>query len=311
MNICPICSSEDTFLYMKGIFDSATTSVIECRNCGLQFLNPMMTDAEEAEYYRNYYKSQEKRDYKKFSLKDIQNRALKHYEEYFNIYSDLINGKKRILEIGSGSGGFLQFIKKHSSIKHVVSVEKSESNLEFLKNPSLNTFSDFLFYDEISRVPATEKFDLIVAFGVLEHVRDSISFLNSFLPLMECDGSLAFLIPNKKTPLVDIYGLEEFKKFTYMLQHCYVFSEQSLSILGNKCGLKVEAFNYIQVWSLDNHLSWLKNRKPQDFSAFTDLLSKETIDSYNKDLISKKMTDLMLVVYKKNHHELFNVKELC
>lgn len=300
MNICPICSSNDTFLYMRGVFDSSTTSVIECKDCGLQFLDPMMSDVEEEEYYRNYYKSQKARNYKDFSLKDIQDKALMHYEEYFDIYYNLIKGKNRVLEVGSGSGGFLQFIKKHFSCKEIFSVEKSDSNLEFLKNTKLNNFGDLFFFDDANNIPTSEKFDLIVAFGVLEHVRNSNSFLNIISSLLNADGLLAFNIPNKRTPLVDIYGLDEFKKFTYMLQHCYTFSEKSLDILGKNNGLGIEKFNYIQVWSLDNHLSWLKNKKPKDFSYFTNILSKQTITSYNNDLISRKTTDLMMVIFKKH-----------
>jgi len=300
MNSCPVCSSNETFLYMKGIFDSETTSVIECKNCGLQFLDPMMSDAEEEEYYRNYYNSQKSRHYKTFTLKDIQNNALSHYEEYKDVYNDLIKDKRSILEIGSGTGGFLKFVKKYSPASEITSVEKSESNLDFLNDKKENAFDNIEFYQDVNSIGSTKNFDLIVAFGVLEHVRKSSLFLNSIVPLLNGNSSLlAFNIPNKRNPLIDIYSIEEFKKFTYMLQHCYTFTEKSLEILGKKVGLEIEKFNYIQVWSLDNHLSWLKNKKPKDFSSFTNILSKETINNYNNDLISRKITDLMMVVYKK------------
>ena len=61
--------------------------------------------------------------------------------------------------------------------------------------------------------------------------------------------------------------LEEFKKFTYMKQHYYTFTEQAFHLLAGRTGLKVSKFNYMQVWGLDNQLSWLRHKRPRDFSV--------------------------------------------
>lgn len=301
MSKCNICGSEKVDLYMKGIFDSESTSVHECTDCGLQFLSPMMTDKEEEDYYRNYYENQSVRHYKKFSMEDIQRQALKHYEEYLNVYSDLLKNSRRVLEIGSGTGGFLKFASRQFPNINLCSIERSESNKEFLKDSFSKEAREVTFFDDIRTLANSEKFDLIVAFGVLEHVKDTIGFISSLVAHLEPNGLLAFNVPNKRTTLVELYGLEEFTKFTYMKQHYYTFSEKALELVGARCGLVVEKFNYMQVWSLDNHLSWLKNRKPMDFSSFTKVLSKETISRYNKDMIDNKLTDLMMVVYKNNN----------
>jgi len=96
--------------------------------------------------------------------------------------------------------------------------------------------------------------------------------------------------------LVYAYSLEEFKKFTYMKQHYFTFTEKSFQLLAQQTRLKVINYDYIQVWGLDNHISWLNYRKPRDFSDITKLLSKSTLDSYNQDMSQKKMTDVMLAV---------------
>lgn len=298
MNSCPVCLSNDTFLYMKGIFDSDSTSVIECRNCGLQFLDPMMSDEEENEYYRNYYENQKTRHHINVNLIDISNRAFNHYEQYSEVYYNLIKDANRILEIGSGSGGFIRYIKKHFKDKVICSVEKSEANLAFLNDRNINDFSDVRFFDDLDSLDIAG-FDLIVAFGVLEHIKRSETFINSLRRLLlDAESKIAFSIPHPDNPLVCIYQIEEFRKFIYMKQHHYTFTEKSLRILGEKTGLIVDYFAYMQVWSLDNHLSWLIHKKPKDFSFFTNLLSKETLDDYNSDLIKRKATDIMMVVYK-------------
>ena len=65
---CPVCGSNDIKLFMSGVFDSEKTNVMECEECGLQFLDPMMTEEEEEEYYNGYYQKQKNRHFKVFIL---------------------------------------------------------------------------------------------------------------------------------------------------------------------------------------------------------------------------------------------------
>lgn len=282
---------------MTGIFDSETTSVLECNECELQFLDPMMSDEEEAEYYRNYYENQKTRDFRDRSLSEVRDNAVVHYEQYSEVYTNLIKDADCILDIGCGSGGFIKFITQNFPDKKVTGVERSESNLQFLRDKKLNDYHNAEFYETLEDLPSKD-FDLVVALGVLEHVKDSVGFISSHVGLLAKGGRVAYSIPHPKNPLIEIYEIEEFKKFIYMKQHYYEFSEKSLEILADKSGCIVDQFDYMQVWSLDNHLSWMKNRKPTDFSYFTNLLSPDTLEAYNKDLIKHKFTDIMLVTFK-------------
>jgi len=295
MLACPVCESAQVALFMNGIFDSGETDVMECAKCGLQFLHPMMSDGEENEYYRLYYENQKKRQYKNLSLKDIQDNSFGHYSQYLGIYAGLIENKKSILEIGSGTGGFLRFVKARAPDITLVSVERSGPNLDFLRHE----FKDVQFNEAVTNLDTNARFDLIAVFGVFEHVKDNARFLKMTGEHLNPGGTLALNIPNKRNPLVYTYGVEEFKKFAYMKQHYYTYTERSLEILAEKTGYEIEKYHYMQVWGLDNHLSWLRYGKPRDFSQFTQLLSDTTLQSYNDDLISKKTTDLMMVIMEK------------
>jgi len=291
---CPVCFSNDIFLFMRGIYDSKTTSVLECRRCGLQFLNPMMSSEEEDKYYENYYEKQRSRHFNYMDMKDIQSRAISHYQQYKNIYLDLFNNKKNILEIGSGTGGFLSFLKSNHLDLNYYCIERCNANKEFIKNK----LPDVVLKENIEDF-SDNKFDIIVAFGVFEHIRKSDIFLSTIRNKLSNNGVLALNIPNKLNPLVYFYNLNEFKKFTYMKQHYYTFTEKSLNLLAQRNGFLVNKFNFLQVWGLDNHLSWLIHRKPRDFSHITSTLSHEIITAYNSSLFSKKMTDLMMAVLVK------------
>lgn len=295
MKPCPVCSNPDVFEYMKGIYDSDTTLVLECSRCGLQFLHPMMTEQEEAEYYHDYYRSQSSRHFKEFTMQDLQDRALAHYEQYRDIYGSLLQGRRRLLEIGPGTGGFLRFARSHYPEIELTAVELSQSNREFLTQGSLG----IEVYCSMQDLPQGSSFDCVVALGVFEHIKDNLSFLLQIREMLEpSDGRLAMNVPNKETPLVSLYGLDEFKKFTYMRQHYYTYTEGSVKVLADKAGYRVDGFRYLQAYSLDNHLSWLKNRRPMDFARYTSLLSKQTLDAYNNDLIRIKATDLMMILLR-------------
>lgn len=292
MQTCPVCDSKDIQLFMTGVFDSESTNVMECTDCGLQYLDPMMTDAEEADYYDSYYRKQSARHFKAMHLEDLQQRAYAHYEQYRSVYIDLISDCKTILEIGSGSGGFIKFVREHRPDIKLIAIERCSDNLAFINQ----CFGDKVtMLDDVEQV-AGVKFDCICAFGVFEHIKNSREFLASMAKHLDVNGKLALLVPNKMHPLVYAYSLEEFKKFTYMKQHYFTFTEKSFQLLAQQTRLKVINYDYIQVWGLDNHISWLNYRKPRDFSDITKLLSKSTLDSYNQDMSQKKMTDVMLAV---------------
>lgn len=292
MYICPVCASQDVELFMSGIFDSDATNVMECLNCGLQFLDPMMSEQEEEKYYSGYYRKQEGRHFSPMNLMDLQERALQYYELYNELYTGLISGATTILEIGSGTGGFIRFVREHFPHIKITAIERCEENVAFLRE----CFDqEIVIADKLEDLEG-QKFDLIAAFGVIEHLRDSRGFLTSLKKHLSPLGKVALNSQNKNHPLVYAYKLEEFKKFAYMKQHYYTFTESSFNYLAAQTGLAVSAFKYIQIWGLDNHLSWLRYRKPRDFSDITKLLSQRTLDSYNHDLISRGMTDLFMVV---------------
>ena len=293
MTACPVCRANDISLFMHGIFDCDHTDVLECGNCGMQFLSPLMTLDEENEYYRNYYEKQHSRHFACMSMDDIQNRAMAHYLDYSNVYAQLLSDRRSVLEIGCGSGGFLKFARQAAPDISLSAIERDQNNQNFVTS----TLQGVEFFQHEALCP-NHQFDLVAGFGVFEHLRDGAAFLQSIRRLLSPEGILALNIPNKMNPLVYTYDVPEFRKFAYMKQHYYTYTEESLHILAEQCGYVIDHFTYMQVWSLDNHLSWLQYRQPRDFSDMTNLFSSETLHSYNQDLIRQKTTDMFMVVMK-------------
>lgn len=292
MKKCPVCSSQKIELFTRGIYDSDTTEVLECVECGTQFLYPLMSQQEEDEYYEGYYKKQASRHFKTMELVDLQNRAYGYYEQYQSVYLDLIADCRSVLEIGSGTGGFLKFVLQHRPEIEIFALERCSENVKFIKDCYGDRVKLLDNLDSLS----DKKFDCIGAFGVFEHIRDSSEFLISLKKHLSAKGRMALNVPNKHHALVYAFDCEAFKKFTYMKQHYYTFTEKSFHLLAHQTGLVVDKFNYIQVWGLDNQISWLRYGKPRNYSDITKLLSQKTLDSFNEDMIKNKTTDVLMAV---------------
>jgi len=276
---------------MHGIFDSETTDVVESNSCGMQFLEPLMTEEEEEDYYDGYYRKQDGRRFRKMNLFDQQEQSFLHYEQYRDVYLELVEGSLSILEIGCGTGGFLRFLQVHRPDIRFVATERCVENADFVRQK----FGESTVVSELDSLNG-ESFDSILVFGVFEHLRESRKFLLSVRPFLNIEGQLVLKVPNKENVLVYAYDLEEFKRFMYMKQHYYTFTERSFEVLADLTGYQVKKFHYVQAWGLDNHLSWLRYRRSRNFSDMSKLLSPSTVSAYNLDLIERKLTDTFMVV---------------
>ena len=292
---CKICGSQDVFQFMKGIYDCNKTEVMECKNCEVRFLDPIMDLDEEANYYKNYYRSQEERYVVKSTLNDIQNGSYEFHKSHIDHYSKYFTSTSKALEIGAGTGGMLRLLHDDLQVKNISAVEKSESNISFLKDH----FDSVSLYYDISEIKH-KKYDVIISHALFEHLREPKDFLLEMKSMLNPDGYLIMEMPNKREPLIDILEIDEFKKFTYQKQHYFTYNERSLSVLAEAASLNIDNFYYCQRYSLDNHMSWLINKRPKDFSSFGKLFSEETKNSYRRDLIKNKTTDMLGVVLSKD-----------
>lgn len=106
-------------------------------------------------------------------------------------------GARSILDVGCGSGLFLDYLKKRLSGASLSGYELNEELLVDLARRGYGTLpADFSAADG-----QPLQFDAICMMQVLEHVANPVDFVETFLPLLQPGGVLVITTPNAEGPI--------------------------------------------------------------------------------------------------------------
>tara|TARA_B110000046_G_scaffold112510_1_gene119671 strand:+ start:2477 stop:3634 length:1158 start_codon:yes stop_codon:yes gene_type:complete len=234
---CPVCKSksmQQIYLQHFGRCITSDMKVLEnaeldnriCKECGLIY-NQKGT----REFTENFYKSSYSLMVGTSNAKITSFAAKKpisQAELTFNILNEKLDLQKggKILEAGAGKGEFLKYFKAAHSNWEITAFESSTS-FEFLKadNPEATTLK--CQYEEFT---SDEKFDLIVALGVLEHVQDPLDMLDWAHSKLIEGGIFYIRVPNFEINPNDLFCADHLSKLTF----------SSLKAIANKAGFKVK-----------------------------------------------------------------------
>lgn len=160
---------------------------------------------------------------------------------------EIFKSPGNILDIGAGTGEFLNYCKKKGWKVYGVEPNSSARKLALEKGVKL--------HEKLAELPAAS-FDVICMWHVLEHLPDLESEIRNINLLLKEDGVLIIAVPNFKS-----YDAQYYKEFwaAYDLpRHLWHFSQNGLIRLMKNFGWKLE------------------NIKPLKFDAFyVSLLSEK------------------------------------
>lgn len=278
---CNLCNSNKLKKRAGRVRDNKKLEIIECVKCGLVFLS------EDTHIDEKFY--QNSNMHQSFDFYKWRNETLVDDKRRFNfLESSLIN--KKVLDFGSGNGGFLKLVKNIS--KDIVGVELEKAVAPYYKEENIFLENDINNIDT--------KFDVITSFHVIEHIKEPLEVLEKLKNLLENNGKLIIEVPNANDALLTIYESEAFSHFTYWSCHLYLYTHYTLTLLAKKVGLEVEFIKHIQRYPLSNHLYWLSKNKPgghEKWSKFLD--SDELTKAYENQLASLGATDTIIACFRK------------
>lgn len=228
---CPVCKNTDLQKFLRCedyTVSHETFHVKQCAQCSLAITTPRP----ETEHLGKYYQSDEYISHSGkssggvgFVYKLARSFALKW--KYAKITKFKTSGS--ILDFGCGTGEFLNTMKL--SNWSITGIEPSPDAR--LKAEILNSVKMHGTLDEL----ANQKFDIITAWHVIEHVPDLTQTMQKLRSRLNKDGIIFIAVPNYQSPDAQQYQ-EQWAGFD-VPRHLWHFSKKSMAKLLQSADLKL------------------------------------------------------------------------
>jgi ubiquinone/menaquinone biosynthesis C-methylase UbiE len=223
----------------KEICKFDTVSLYSCDKCGLVFTDKYGKDINAESLYEAYYKKE---------IGSRFNFIIEYAIRLFRLFrafkiSTIYPRAKTILDIGSGRGYMLYYLKKYFKYKSAVGTQISKNAYDFSREKlGLEIFDKDLLELNLSNT----YFDIISMWHVLEHVPEPEKYIERIFTLLNNRGKLVIEVPNFNSwtrPLTRKYwlGLD-------LDYHMIFFTPESLSTLLKKYNFKIKT---VQTFSLE------------------------------------------------------------
>jgi SAM-dependent methyltransferase len=239
---CPVCdATKRTLIHHQRFVDGPLGDgydVVVCDECGCGFANGIPSQA----VLDSYYAEQSKYTYdQRGGLESIWD--FKRFETTLaHLLPYLGSRDAKILDVGCATGGLLSVFKR-AGFNNVFGLDPSARCADSARRLHGVIATDGRLLDLVAR---TDRFDLILMLGVIEHVREAREALGTAKSLLRSGGMLYCAVP-------DVEGLVDCPNAPYQqfsTEHINFFSSVSLNNLMAKCGMApVRNWNWKTEWS--------------------------------------------------------------
>jgi 2-polyprenyl-3-methyl-5-hydroxy-6-metoxy-1,4-benzoquinol methylase len=285
---CPVCKlgnikTHYTGAIRNGKFPNIVDSAIiyKCVECTIEYLSNYHIDYKSTEYRQlvdsshtaeGYYDIHDNDQYAKLQFFDLKD----------------LRGKK-ILDLGSGAGAFLDLVKGYVSESYAIEPATYYHQCLREKGHKVYESTDDLLLNMAGQ------FDYIVSFSVIEHVDDPISFVDEATRLLKPGGTLIISTPNANDVLLKLLP-DSYPSFFYRVVHKWYFTKKSLSFVAENSGLDFKIVHKHR-FGLSNLLAWMNYRKPNTSVPieFSDVLEA----TYKSELEKNGQADYLYLIASK------------
>ena len=177
---CPVCRSSAIHHYHT---DYRKNDIYRCDNCGVQFMNPVYSDAYLEEYYAGYIGP----EYTQKTI-DEQHEVAK---QNFAAINRFMPNKGEMLDFGLGNGTYAKYARELGWHVSGYDVDCATTN-ELAKKLDMDIRCGN--FDQLAW--GNKRFDLIYAHHVVEHLKDPVARLKSFHSILQDHGHLYIGVPN-------------------------------------------------------------------------------------------------------------------
>lgn len=222
---CPICenTSFNKFLDVKDHFlTKEKFTIVECKECGFHFTNPIPTEDKIGEYYKSekyVSHNSNKGGIINFIYNIVRKRTL---DEKARIVRHETEGDS-LLDFGSGSGHFLKAVNEFGF--NGVGIEPSQEARDYAHKSKGVKSSDVEVFHKYEK----NRFDIVTMWHVLEHIPNLEQDLKQLHHILKYNGKLIIAVPNMNS-----YDAKHYKRFwaAYDVpRHLYHFRQTDVARL--------------------------------------------------------------------------------
>ena len=207
---CPVCNSKQTRMLNSRLWELHT-----CDNCGHVFTR--VTELNENDHFEGH----QYREWRSENMHLLRQRA----EQRIELINQFINpASGRVFEIGCSTGETLNILNRAGWQAYGVDLSEAAISLCKQMYPQLNVAVG----TDISEIEKgkIEKFDLVMAFHVIEHIADLTALANKLKAICKKDGMIYLCIPNWDAWCRKIMG-DQWPDL--MHEHVHYFGQSSIS----------------------------------------------------------------------------------
>ena len=231
-----LCGSNDSIpLTIIHLIDGRNLRIVECKDCGLQYMNPRLDKKFLDWMYREGYYASLIADKDRWAEKTIE---LEIEREMVHLYrlKPILKvrhryGLRRLLDIGTGTGYFLKLAKDRGF--DVLGIEPSKRACDFARENYGITILNISGVEDAGFQDGS--FDVVTLYHVVEHLPYPQDTLKEIRRILRPNGMLLIVTPNHRSvetllsrlnrilgypvkPLKDPYIIKTWKEGCYHLQ---------------------------------------------------------------------------------------------
>jgi SAM-dependent methyltransferase len=267
---CPLCHSES---HRNAYSKFTPYKVVRCHSCGFYYLYPRLTETAILNLYADddYFEGEDK-GYTSYSEQEVALRAT-FKRVMLNLRKNKLTGGS-LLEIGCGYGYLLDEARNFFEFR--VGTDFSERAVKQAKSRA-----DFVYPGGIEQVPIQEKFDLIIATHVIEHVYQPKAFLEKITKHLHPGGVAVIATPDMGSFWRYLMG-HKWPSFK-LPEHVLYFDKRSLSTLMKEVGLfNIQPLPYPHAFPLPLVAAKLGIKIPLKLSNFNLWMPATTLALYGR-----------------------------
>jgi SAM-dependent methyltransferase len=229
-----LCHSDDA----QGLFEGRDRlhslpgdfTVVQCRRCGLVYLNPRPVKGEIGVYYPDDYEPH-------VFFERIRHSRLARLDYHYGLgkrrraIESFVQGG-RLLDAGCGNGSFLYYMREYGW--EVYGEEISQSAAAYARQEldlevRVGELQDVAF--------PSQHFDAVTMWNVLEHLYDPAATLVEVRRILKPEGLLVIAVPNLASWDARVFG-PAWVGYD-VPRHLYTFSPETLGALLDRAGFQV------------------------------------------------------------------------